>query len=276
MSYKTIVVHVHPSAHMATTVRQASRLAKAFNAHLVGSAFSGLTFGERAATPLYSPVGLKGEMEAIHDKNNAALALFDSIASAEGVLTYERRLSDDEPVGGLAFQARYADLMVVSQTDFDEPASAQIIGALPEQLALDGGRPVVVVPCASSRDHIGTRVLVAWDGSMEASRALAFGLPLLQAARLVTVALFHPDEPQGRDPGADIALYLARHGVRCEVRSIANRLRDSDPLLSLVDDLQADLIVMGCYGHSRFREIMLGGVTESILTNMTVPVLMAH
>ena len=276
MSYKTIIVHVDHSRHAEQRIRQAARLAVAAGAHLIGSAFTGISRYATLAIDVDLAYALGPEMDAISRRNEAALAQFDALAAAEGVLTYERRLSDDDPAGGLALQARYADLLVVSQTDLEEPASSRLIGALPEQVVLDGARPVLIVPYAGAVERIGSHALVAWDGSVEASRAITGALPLLRSARRATLVEFHPAEAAGRQPGADMALYLARHGVHCEVRCEAAPLRDGELLLSLAGDVQADLIVMGAYGHTRLREIMLGGVSETMFASMTVPVLMAH
>jgi nucleotide-binding universal stress UspA family protein len=114
---------------------------------------------------------------------------------------------------------------------------------------------------------------------MEATRAITNTIPLLKRARNVTVASFNPAsqfDVHGDQPGADIALYLARHGVKVEVIQKNTSVNIGDAILSTVSDLQSDLIVMGGYGHTRFREVILGGVTMTILNSMTVPVVMSH
>ena len=275
MRYKTILVHVDGSAHAAVRIRHAARLAVAHEAHLIGAAFSGISrYADAIAAELAAAA--MAERAALRHQNDTALAQFDAIAEAEGVLSHERRQVDDDPAGGLSLQARYADLVVVSQTDLDEPASTRLIGALPEQVVLDGGRAVLVIPYSGSFSHIGKRVLVAWDGSIEATRAVFNALPLLRTAAAVALVEFKPEQAAGRQPGADLAQYLARHGVACEVHVEPLPIRAGEALLSLAADLGSDLIVMGAYGHSRFREIVLGGVSETIFASMTVPVLMAH
>jgi nucleotide-binding universal stress UspA family protein len=247
----------------------------AHEAHLIGAAFSGISrYADAIAAELAAAA--MAERAALRHQNDTALAQFDAIAEAEGVLSHERRQVDDDPAGGLSLQARYADLVVVSQTDLDEPASTRLIGALPEQVVLDGGRAVLVIPYSGSFSHIGKRVLVAWDGSIEATRAVFNALPLLRTAAAVALVEFKPEQAAGRQPGADLAQYLARHGVACEVHVEPLPIRAGEALLSLAADLGSDLIVMGAYGHSRFREIVLGGVSETIFASMTVPVLMAH
>lgn len=276
MSYKTIVVHVDASLHAEQRMRHAARLAAAFGAHLVGSAFSGISRYAGRDVGIELAMVAPHDMAALAQKNQAAVARFEAIAAAEGVTSVEHRVLEDDPAGGLALQARYADLVVLSQTDPADPASSHLVGGLPEQVVLDGGRPVLIIPYAGEFPRIGGKVMVAWDGGLEATRAVYHALPLLRGAALVSVMVFNPAEAAGREPGADLALYLARHGVRCAVRGTPLPIRAGEDLLSQAADLQADLIVMGAYGHSRFREIMLGGVSQTILSSMTAPVLMAH
>jgi nucleotide-binding universal stress UspA family protein len=147
---------------------------------------------------------------------------------------------------------------------------------------LEGGRPVLVVPYVGAPEIIGTNVVVAWDGGREASRALADALPILVRARKVTVVCL---DPSASARGADVlardrlVAYLRRHAVAAQIESDAFGEGDigfGDWLLSRVADLGGDLIVMGGYGHSRWREQVLGGATRALLAEMTVPVLMSH
>lgn len=271
MHYKTIVVHVDHSVHAAARMRYAAQLAASAGAHLVGSAFSGISRYVEAGIEV-----ILAQQAMLREGNEQALARFDAIAAAEGVASYERRYENDEPAGGLILQSRYADLVVVSQTDLDDPAAAHLAGPLPAQVVLGSARPVLVLPYAGQFPTIGTRVLLAWDGSLEAARAVAAALPLLRQAGMVAIVLFQPTNAAGRTPGADLALYLARQGVRCEVHAEPVPIDGGVALLSCAADLQVDLIVMGAYGHARLREMLLGGVTETILASMTAPVLMAH
>ena len=135
---------------------------------------------------------------------------------------------------------------------------------LPEELALGVGRPVLVVPRYGTFETVGERVLIAWNGSREATRAVHDAIPLLQLATKVTVLSIDPDAHTGRRvPSADIALHLARHGVTAEAASdVGVDIGVGDLLLSRAADLGVDLIVMGAYGHSRVREMVLGGATR--------------
>ena len=277
MSYKTILVHADTSPHAEQRIEAAAKLAVAENAHLVGAAMNGISRYVYADVGVALAAGvIAAAVDALDEQAERALAQFERIASANGVLSYERRLVGDDPAGGLALQARYADLVVLSQTDPDD-ASARTISDVPEYVMLSGGRPVLLVPFAGSFAQIGRQAVVAWNASTEAAHAVTAALPLLKRAAKVTIAIFNPDdEAHGEQPGADIALYLARHGMICEVYSAHAGKDAGNALLSLMADREADLLVMGGYGHTRMRELLLGGVTKTMLRCMTAPVLMAH
>ena len=260
MSYKTIVVHVDGAARARERIAVAALIAGSQQAHLVGAA-------TQAARPEARPSVLE------------ALDRFEAQARSADV-SHERRLSELDTASNLTLQARYADLLVLSQghaNGSEQGASEH----LPEYVALFAGRPVLVVPHAGSYAHVDRHALVAWDGSRAATRAVSDALPLLRASQLVTVAVFNPEREHGvhgAQPGADIALFLARHGVQVEVlrQSTPPDLPVGEALLSLAAGHNADLLVMGAYGHPRWNEILLGGVTRTVLRSMTLPVLMSH
>lgn len=280
MSYKTILVHVDQSPAAAGRIEAACALARAQEAHLVGAAMTGLTmeFYRDSSLAFTGPI-LQSEVDSIKIASEQALDRFGAKARADGV-AYERRLSDDDAEAALVQQARYADLVVLSQHD-QSTAGAGLGRQLPESVALYGGRPVLVLPYAGRFEHFDRHALVAWDGSRAAARAVTDALPLLRRSARVTLAVFNPERQygvHGEQPGADIALFLTRHGVRIEVQQQATPpgLDVGNALLSLAADSGADLLVMGAYGHMRWRELVLGGVTHTILQSMTLPVLMSH
>ena len=276
MSYKTILVHADHARSAAQRIGVAARLALEHEAHLVGAAMSGLSryIYQDSGMDLARTV-LATHVDALYARANAALDGFDHLAAAAGLDSFERRMVDDEPGAALALQARYADLVVLSQTDLDDPV-ARVTPGIAEYVMLAGARPVLVLPSAGQFPHIGRRALVAWDASPEATRALTGALPLLRRAASATVAVINPGEEHGPQPGHDIALYLARQGVKAEVLVQRTGGDVGEALLSLAAERDADLLVMGGYGHTRLREMMLGGVTATILRAMTLPVLMAH
>lgn len=276
MPYKTILVHVDHAHHAAARLQAAAGMAAACDAHLIGAAMSGISryVYQDGASDLLQTV-LASHVDELYRRANVSLDAFERIAAGAAVRSFERRLVDDEPGAALALQARYADLVVLSQSDPDDPV-ARMTPGLPEYVMLASARPVLVMPHAGHFPVIGSEVLVAWDASTAATRALANALPLLKRARRVTVAVFNPDHAHGQQPGADIALYLARHGINAEVMAQHTSIDIGEALLSLAADVDANLIVMGCYGHARVRELLLGGVTQTILKSMTAPVLMSH
>ena len=250
MPYKTVLVHVDQSSHAAQRIRIAAHIAYTEDAHLIG-------------------------MAASDSKDSAqALARFDALAIDAGVTRYEKRFADALPGVALSQMAPYSDLVVVSQVD---PVNLSA-NDLAEFVMINCARPVLIIPYAGTFTRIWQQVLVAWDGSMEATRALAGALPLLRRADRVTVALFNPAPTGVRSvaAGADIALYLARHGVNVELREQKVHYDVGNALLTLAAEIDADLLVMGGYGHSRLRETLFGGVTSTVLGTMTIPVLMAH
>lgn len=281
MSFKTILVHADESRHVLKRIEIAARIAVQEDAHLVGAAATAMpgTFylpemiGE-------STMPLTAYLEYLRQRAKGTLAQFESAADQRGVRSYEARIIDDEAGAGLAVQARYSDLVVIGQTDPDESLPALRRG-FPEYVVMNAGRPVLVIPYAGAFEDFGRRILLAWDASMEATRAVTSAIPFLKKADLVQVAVFDPDarsDLHGEQPGADIALYLSRHGVNVEVAQhvTANRIDIGNALLSTAADFNADMLVMGCYGHSRFREVLLGGVSNTIFSSMTLPTLMCH
>lgn len=274
MSYKSILVHVDQSRHAAQRIRVAAEIARNQQAHLIGSAMTGIS----SFIQMEGAAFVATHLDGFRDRALAALEVFDGIARSVGALSHEKRFIDDDVAGGLALQARYADLVVLSQNDLDEPDTA-FVADLPEYVMLNAPRPVLIVPSAGLFEDIGRNALIAWDGSMQATRAVTAALPLLRQADNVTVAIFNPDKrlgTHGEQPGADIALYLARHGVKVEVAQEKTEIDIGNAVLSLAADRGSDLLVMGGYGHTRFREVLLGGVTLTVLKTMTIPVLMTH
>jgi nucleotide-binding universal stress UspA family protein len=201
-------------------------------------------------------------------------AAFQEAIRREGIMG-EWRQVEGSAAELVALHGRYADLLVLGQ---DDPESDH--AGLLEAVLFDSGRPVLAIPFAGTFPQIGRRVLVGWNASREASRAVHDALPLLAKAESACVFLANPKRglgAHGEEPGADIARHLARHGLKVEVaKAVADDVADSALLLNHASDMGADLLVMGAYGHSRLREFILGGVTRSLLREMTVPVLLSH
>lgn len=279
MSYKTLLVHIDDTERSDYRVKIAAELAKQEQAHLIGTAVTGVSRyiyqdgNIGAADP-----NLAVQLKFLRDRAERAQERFKKIMQQTGVNSYEAQIAHDEAGGGIGLQARYSDLVIVGQTDHDEP-SPTVLPDFPEYIVLNSGRPTLMVPYTGDFPTLAKRPMIAWDSSREATRALTDALPILRQAEIVHVVIFNsrqnPDA-HGEQPGADIALYLSRHNVKVEVSVHKTKTDIGNALLSLSHDLDSDLLVMGAYGHSRFREMIMGGVTRTILESMTLPVLMSH
>lgn len=278
MGYKTILVHCDGSKSVSYRLEVAAALAQRFDAHLVGF---------HARRPFEAPVFLDGGVgfpidsfarsyeEGVKTEETAASVAFVKATKGKHLSTEWRTITgyvDDE----LPVQARYADLIVVGQADSVPTVTPS---DLPEVTALATGRPILVVPYIDAKAPSKV-ALVCWNTSREAARAVVDALPFLKAAEKVIVLAVNPQVSaagHGAEPGADVATWLSRHGVKVTVqRDVAPDADVGGVILSRAADYGADLIVMGIYGHSRMREMVLGGASRSLLGSMTVPVLMAH
>ncbi len=277
--YKTILVHVDETAGSACRIDVAAHLANLYDAHLVGAAVTGL------AAYLLPPAGLDPgapmitfPIEELHAEADRALDLFDRRADQQGVHSFERRRIDDEAGTAISLHARYCDLVVISQCALDQ-FTPRLRTDFPEFVILNCARPVLVLPSKGVTGEIGQRVVVAWNGSSNAVRAVTSAIPMLQRAQVVNLVVFDPAmdaDHHGDVPGADIGLYLARHGIRVDVTTAHAGGDAGEALLSYAAERGADVIVMGAYGHSRFSEIMLGGASRTALLTSTIPLWMAH
>ncbi len=279
MAYKSILVHVDADKRSATRTDFAALLALGWGAHLTGL---------HIAVPTRLPGFVQAELgpEFIEISRKADLATIDKLATGfngamrrHGLVGSEWRSAAGDPQEVFALHARYADLVVLGQHDPDDQ-SGFMAPAFPELIALSVGRPILVLPYAGNFQPVPKRPLVCWKPSREATRAVTDALPFLQRAEKVTILAVNPHpsaDGHGEHPGADLALFLARHGVKAEVATQAGvKLDVGEFILSRAADLSADLLVMGAYAHPRLREVVFGGVTQTIMRHMTVPVLMSH
>jgi nucleotide-binding universal stress UspA family protein len=278
--YKTIVVHIDGSAEQESRLRAAALLAVRHGAHLVGSAATGISWINYSLLTgsMAAPV-IADDFQGLRDAAALRLDAFTQAAAHLGVPSFESRLTEDDPRYALLMQSRYADLVVLSQDGASEPGLPARVRGLPEHVALRGARPVLVVPGFYQGEPIPGTALAAWDGGMQALRAITAALPLLASASSVKLVVVNPDalsELHGEQPGADMALWLARHGAQVEVVVERARAAPGDILCGLARDTGAGLLVAGAFGHSRYREWMLGGTTRVLLERAGVPLLIAH
>lgn len=282
--YRTIVVHIDGGAAQDSRLRAAALLANDHGAHLVGMAATGVSWLDYAVLTgsFGAPVPLpESDFQGLREAAQTRLDAFRTEAGRLGVESFEAHASDDDAAYALLLESRYADLVVLSQDrpSSSEPSPLSRVAHLPEYVALHGARPVLVVPPDYDNAVIPGTAVIGWDGGMPAIRAISAALPLLQRAQNVQLAIINPDQRSGlhgEQPGADMALYLARHGVRVEVHVERTKVVDSDVLMGRARDCGAGLLVTGAFGHSRFREWVLGGVTRALLESASIPLLIAH
>jgi nucleotide-binding universal stress UspA family protein len=278
MAYKTILVHCDASPKVAQRLAIAVELAKRYAAHLVGvhiqEPFTAPAMFDGMAT--MDKVFAAFEETAKANLATAKAAFLKSVKGGE--LLVEWRSEEGFADARLAVHARYADLTVLGQAD--PGASSFVPLDLPETMALSTGRPILVVPHIGAPAEAAKTVMLCWNASRESARAASDALPLLRAAEKVIVLCVDPRSSthgHGAEPGADVATWLSRHGVKVTVqRDVAADADVGSVILSRAADHDVDLIVMGLYGHSRLREMMLGGASRTLLASMTVPVLVSH
>jgi nucleotide-binding universal stress UspA family protein len=284
MSFKDILVHLDASPRSATRLAVAADLAARFGAHLTGLAVVDMPPADVFYGFPSAFMDVQRAEEVIERLRDARLAEAATIETAfretlrRNNLAGEWRLIEGIVDEVVTLHTRYSDLVVIAQPDPDDRTGRG--ATLSARTLMTSGRPMLIIPFAGEFEQVGRHILVGWDGSGEAARALNDSIPLLQQAKKVTVLAINPRPGIGGDgdvPAADIARHLARHDVKAEAaHTVATGISEGDALLSYVADIGADMLVCGLYGHSPLRERAFGGVTRSLLTEMTVPVLMAH
>ncbi|MFC3676804.1 universal stress protein [Ferrovibrio xuzhouensis] len=278
MTYKDILVHLTEDPRNVARTDAALDLARRFGAHL--TALYTLPppqqlyyMGEYIPAELF-----QRQIDDAKKKAAAARTAFEAAAAKQGVPS-DWIESDRLPADAAAHFGRAFDLIVVGQPDpepKDPLAVPPGVDVLPHELAIRAGRPILTIPYAGKAGTPGQRVMVAWNGSKEASRAVHDAMPFLTAAKQVVVFGVDPAKARGT-PGAELARHLARHDVKVEAaHTVADDIEIGEALLSATADRGIDLLVMGAYGHARLREMVFGGVTETIMRSMTCPVLFSN
>jgi nucleotide-binding universal stress UspA family protein len=271
-----VLVHADASAHCPARLAAAHHLGEQFDArvtacHAVMPAALQYPLGFSAGADV-APLMVAFDQE----RRERARSHFER-AVADGAARLHWLPLDGEPVRATVQAALYADLLVLGQHDPDDTSHDVGADFVPSVL-IASGTPALVLPYIGLPPAIGRVALVAWKESREAARALTAALPLLQAADAVHVALWSDDEADADDEAPRIARRLQDHRIAARVHRLgrSSSADVGEALLSLAAELGADLLVMGCYGHGRAREWVLGGASRSVLRSMTLPVLMAH
>ncbi|MGH6726378.1 MAG: universal stress protein [Pseudolabrys sp.] len=273
---KDIVVNLglgdhDPAGNFAISV------AAAFEAHLLGMAFVYDPIIPGSVMGGIPPEFIESQRRESEKKASGAIARFEQAAKRVGV-SYETSTVNASIAGAadrLGRLARRFDLAIVGQPERKNSAPADVVD---EGVLFESGRPVIFVPYIQNEDLKLDRVMVCWDGSRAATRAIADAMPFLEKAKKVEVVMIASKSGKNDEiPGVDLGQHLARHGLKVDVKRITSPDIDvPSTILSYAADSSADMIVMGGYGHSRLREFILGGVTRGILETMTVPALMSH
>jgi nucleotide-binding universal stress UspA family protein len=270
--YKTIFAYL-PSAKSAPLLAGvAADLAARHQARLIGAHNS-------AKFMIYG--GIPEDFAALHaqEQRQLAEAVENSLSEAAASRSVShvwrhRALKDTDSFADIVAAARTADLIVAGGAGEDDPLGHWY--DLPLRLILETGRPVLLVPTSGAQATIGETVTIGWNHSREAARAAFDALPLLKAAKAVRVLAINSAEGGTRSPSDDLAGALAEHGVNAEANAITTARSEAEELLDEAARGAGSLLVMGCYGHSRWREMVLGGTTRYVLNAMKTPVLMSH
>ncbi|WP_217618023.1 universal stress protein [Achromobacter sp. GbtcB20] len=277
--YRRITVHLDHGFDCTRRTALALGLAKRHKAELVGvyasSAPPQYYYGESVMMSRTLNI-----MKNLQAQNRGAVqnAFLEAAAAADVPAVV--RAGESSPSATVALHGRASDLLIVSQQNRDDVEAAHE-NEFVEQTLLTAGRPVMVLPSSGDFPVVGERVLLCWDGSREAARALANAAPLLQGASHVVV-LTMDEGAATRNvesiPFEDLASYCVAHGIPApdHVRRDIKGVGVGSTILNAAADYSADLIVMGAYGHSKFREWAMGGATASILKSMTVPIMFSH
>lgn len=282
MAYKTLTTIVTSAEEAAATVGAAAQLALALDAHL-----DILCLGIDRTQIGYSYVGTGGGvlLQIAMDRAEADARSAETAARAAATLqpvnlrwSVETVVAQTGGLGDLvALRARFADLVVLPKP-YGKGRGSEAEAAL-EAALFEGQAPVLVLPDSPASVELPRRIVIGWNQSREAMVAVRRALPLLKRAQMVNITVIDPPQhgPERSDPGGALCQMLVRHGVKAEVSVLARTMpRIADVLTRHLRDMNADLLVMGAYGHSRFREAILGGATRNMLEQAELPVLMAH
>ncbi len=281
MAYKDILVHLDDSKACASRIEAAIALAKRQEARV-----SGVALALKSTISTYIGVDIPSSLtdaqqEIVAKAAQSAVEKFEQAAAEAGVECVSEviKCSATKASARLAFFARHTDLCFLGQPNPDESGMA-FKESLLEGVLFASGRPVYVVPYIGRPQMKIRKAVIAWDGGKKSVRAVNDAIPLLQGRSEVIVLVINPEQRRhvhGEKPGTNIAAHLERHGItaRVDVQSHVDIPTDT-MILNYLSDAGADLLIMGAYGHSRLREKAFGGVTNTILHQMTTPVLMAE
>lgn len=277
MSYKTLLVHIDDGQQAKARIDLALELANRWDAHLIGL----YTTDQNTFRPVRAhDEWLKRAVdERLHEERKQIAEQQFLVAAGRAGRSVEWRAPAGVPAEVMVLHGRHADLLILGQPAPKDPSS-HTPAHFVEDVVMECGRPVLVIPYAGQIQSFGENVFIAWDDSREAARAVMDALPILVQANFVHIETITRGTPASgsMEAGPDIATYLDRHGIVAALSAtpLDASISAGGALLSRSCDLRADLLVMGAYGHTRLRERILGGVTRTMLESMTTPVLLSH
>ena len=277
-SFAQLLVHMDALPKAQQRLEAARRLGQAQGAAVTALYAVMSHFVELPFAPEIGP-GIASALQDIDDQQRRlARTAFDQALATPGTAVEWAEIREDPMMAAFAQQAFYADLMVLGQHDPSTASSSGVPSDFAENVMLMSGKPALILPYAGMVPaEIGETVVIAWKPAREAARAVSAAMPLLKRARRVVILSWSGEDEKVLGNRLDLRGYLRLNGVA------ADWLEQGDEpsalgelLLSRCFDMGADLLVMGCYGHSRAREWVLGGTSRTVLESMTLPVLMSH
>jgi nucleotide-binding universal stress UspA family protein len=277
MTYPTLLLLLDDELHAGLRLERTLRIASAIADHVTGVSPTRPAPGDGAG--VLGLDALTAELGAEERRARRRELAFNTMCESLRVRSYDVVEVPEEASRAIIDVARFCDLVLLQQPNTSKPGHAQSRATL-DHVLIHGPRPTLVVPHAGRFETIGTRMLLAWDGSREAARAAADALPFLRRASTVHVVNFdrYADNDDLSSPATlePVCNWLKRHGIAATIDALSARIGVGDALLSHAADLGVDLLVMGAWGHSRLAERLLGGVTRTVLETTTVPVLFSH
>jgi nucleotide-binding universal stress UspA family protein len=272
MGIKDILVHVDDSQDCNQRLQVAFKIAKMFDSHV-----NGLYVPDPVPSKFYGH-SISHEIHDAFDeiktrKIESARELFET-ESADWRAKSMIKVSEGNVIKNILEYSAYHDLLVLGQIDSSKPGNNRRI--VLREIPVESSSPTLLVPYIGSQDSVGKNILIAWDGSREAARAVHYALPFLKQADVVNILSVNIPQKDNVFEN-DFGEHLSHHGIVAEHHHISNTtISGAECILSWVSDFNADLLVMGIYGHTRLREYVIGGISRTMLESATVPVLFSH
>jgi nucleotide-binding universal stress UspA family protein len=277
-SLKQVLVHLDATGGGVHRLRAAREIAQAHGAAVSALYAAAPTYLGLPATGAMAPSAVDALVEIDNERRARARGAFDAACATPGPIASWDETDEVPIIGAFVQQALYADLLVLGQHDASDPDAAAVPRDFAESVVIASGKPGLIIPYTGWNRSIGETAVIAWKPTRESARAVAAAIPLMRRSRSVHIVAWHAAEADaGAGQRLDLDSYLRLHGIQPTWhREGGEPDAIGELLLSRCFDLDADLLVMGCFGHSRARELLLGGASRTVMRSLTLPVLMAH